>query len=159
MTDITSKYNHITLWFYVVHFQGRSYVHRTVFLYYNLREVHSSAAPHMQLEIFWVTPHTAWSPSLLDLFSIFPSYNILSLSLSLSVNPCRLLEYKIQWANRLLDSQTLWCLAPEGLTIWMAQNSQNANLLQYKIHPFIGGLKVSPLQHYRPVPTVTQNPN
>src|SRR5882757_10084428 len=47
----------------------------------------SSAAPHMQLEIFWVTPHTAWSPSLLDLFSIsiLPSYNILSLSLCQSL--------------------------------------------------------------------------
>ena len=65
------------------------------FLYYNLREVHSSAAPHIQLEIFWVTPHLAWSPSLLDLFSIFPSYNILSLSLCVSVNPCGLLQYKI----------------------------------------------------------------
>ena len=31
---------------------------------------HSSAAPHMQLEIFWLTPHTAWSSSLLDIFSI-----------------------------------------------------------------------------------------
>ena len=39
--------------------------------YYSLGEgKHSSAAPHMQLEIFWVTLHTAWSPSLLDLFSI-----------------------------------------------------------------------------------------
>ena len=77
---------HITLIFYVVHLQDGSYVHRTVFLYYNLREVHSSAAPHMQLEIFWVTPHTSWSPSLLDLFSILPSYNILLLSLSLSLS-------------------------------------------------------------------------
>ena len=80
----------------MVHFQGGSYVHRTVFLYYNLREVHSFAAPHMQLEIFWVTPHTSWSPSLLDIFCILPSYNILLLSLSLSVNPCGLLQYKIQ---------------------------------------------------------------
>ena len=79
----------------MVHFQGGSYVHRIVFLYYNLREVHSSAAPHMQLEILWVTPHIAWSLSLLVLFSILPSYNILSLSLFLSVNPCVLLQYKI----------------------------------------------------------------
>ena len=38
----------------------------------------------------------------------------------------------------------------------MAYNAQNANLLQYKLHPFIGGPKVSSLQHCGPVPTVTQ---
>ena len=91
MIDITSKYKHmnqhIMLKFYVVHLQDGSYVHRTVFLYYNLREVHSLVAPHMQLEIFWVTMHSSWSPSLLDLFSIsiLPSYNILSLSLCQSL--------------------------------------------------------------------------
>ena len=47
---------------------------------------HNFAAPHMQLEIFWVTPHTAWSPSLLDLFST----SILHLLqyTTLSVDPC-----------------------------------------------------------------------
>ena len=30
-----------------------------------------------------------------------------------------------------------------------------SNLLQYKIHPYIGSPKVSPLQHCGPVPTVT----
>ena len=46
---------------------------------------HSSAALHMQLEIFWVTPHTAWSPSLIDLFSFsilhLLQYNLPSLSI------------------------------------------------------------------------------
>ena len=39
--------------FNVVRPQGGSYVHRTVLLYYSLREgKHSSDAPHMQLQIF-----------------------------------------------------------------------------------------------------------
>ena len=56
---------------------------------------HSSAAPHMQLEIFWVTPHIAWSPSLLDLFSTLycTSYNILfPLYRSLQIVTCMLYE-------------------------------------------------------------------
>ena len=56
---------------------------------------HSSAAPHMQLEIFWVTRHTSWSPSLLDLFSTLycTSYNILfPLCRSLRIVTCILSE-------------------------------------------------------------------
>ena len=57
----------------------------------NQESKHSSAAPHMQLKIFWVTPYTAWSPSLLDLFSfsilLFLQYTLpLSLSLSIPVD-------------------------------------------------------------------------
>ena len=38
---------------YVVRPEDGSYIHRTVLLYYSLREgKHSSAAPHMQLKIF-----------------------------------------------------------------------------------------------------------
>ena len=71
------------------------------FYYSSGERTQSSAAPHMQLEIFWVTPHTAWSPSLLDLFSfsilLFLQY---TLPLSLSVNPCGLLHTYSQ--NQLL---------------------------------------------------------
>ena len=45
--------NHRTWDFNVVHPQDGSYVHKTVLLYYSLREgKHSSAAPQMQLKIF-----------------------------------------------------------------------------------------------------------
>ena len=54
---------------------------------------HSPAAPHMQLEIFWVTPHTAWSPSLLDLFS----FSILLL-----------LQYPLPLSQSLRIVQSLW---------------------------------------------------
>ena len=49
----TMQINHRTRDFNVVCPQDGSYVHRTVLLYYSLREgKHNSAAPHMQLEIF-----------------------------------------------------------------------------------------------------------
>ena len=48
-----TQINHRTRDFNVVRPQDGSYVHRTVLLYYSLREgKHSSAAPHMQLKIF-----------------------------------------------------------------------------------------------------------
>ena len=48
-----TQINHRTQDFNVVFPQDGSYVHRTVLLYYSLREgKHSSAAPHMQLQIF-----------------------------------------------------------------------------------------------------------
>ena len=76
---------------------------------------HSSAAPHMQLEIFWVTPHTASSPSLLDLFSTLycTSYNILfPLCRSLRIVTCMLYKpatgySKIATANNKTGARLL----------------------------------------------------
>ena len=81
--DATNKHNtqinHRTRDFNMVRPQDGSYVHRTVLLYYSLREgKHSSAAPHMQLKIF-------------SLLSILLSYNILfPLSRSLWIVTCML---------------------------------------------------------------------
>ena len=58
-----------------------------------LERVHSSATTYCEAtDLLGNSALTAWSPSLLDLFSfsIFPSYNIISLSLS--VNSYRLLH-------------------------------------------------------------------
>ena len=38
------------------------------------------------------------------------------------------------------------------------QLTTERTLLQYKIYPFIGGPKVSPLQNYGPIPTVEKVP-
>ena len=76
----------------------------------------SSAAPHMQLEIFWVTPHTAWIPSLLDLYLYIVSLTIYS---SLSVNPCGLLQNKLNMPATSYSKMLQLLTEPE--------------LLQYKI--------------------------
>ena len=130
---------------------------------------HSSAATYYAAwDILGNSAHTVGSPSLLDLFSllILPSYNILFLSPSLSQS-LRIVTYmllepatgyskittdwitepeldsfsmsyntKWLWANRLTDSLTSY------LIVWIA--TQLYNLLQYKIHAYIGRPKVSP---------------
>ena len=109
MQQINTTHKSITQHSILTWFTSRMQVTSTeLCFYYSLGEgKHSSAAPHMQLEIFWVTPHTAWSPSLLDLFSSLycTSYNILfPLCRSLWIVTCMLYElatgyHKITIAN------------------------------------------------------------
>ena len=127
---------------------------------------HSSAAPHMQLKIFWVTPHTAWSPSLLDLFSTLycTSYNIPFPLWSMWIITCMLYEpatgySKITTVNNRTRARLLQLsnnLQEQLTTKPTPKMTNEPTLLQYKIYPFIGSLKVLPLQHCGPIPTVTQ---
>ena len=81
--------------------------------YYSLGEgKHSSTAQHMQLKIFLVTLHTAWSPSLLDLFSYLYIASLTIYS-SLSVNPYGLLhtDSMTHRQAKCLDLYKTVCLA------------------------------------------------
>ena len=127
--------NHRTRDFNVVHPQDGSYVHRTMLLYYSLREgKHSSVAPHMQLKIF----------SLRYFFSTFmlSLYNILfPLSRSLRIVTCilykpatsfsKIATAKTRTRARLLQQSTYpYCLFQSWLSNYLT------NPLQCKITSF-----------------------
>ena len=105
--------NHRTWDFNVVRPQDGSYVHRTVLLYYSLREgKHSSAAPHMQLKIL------SLRSSSLPLCCC--SYNILfPLSRSLRIVTC-----------------ILYKPAAGFCKIATAKSRTRARLLQHSTYPY-----------------------
>ena len=117
MMDAANKHNtqinHRTWDFNVVRPQDGSYVHRTVLLYYSLREgKHNSVAPHMQLKIF----------SLISFFSSLGcrSYNILfPLSRSLWIVTCILYKPATGFSK-----------------IATAKNRTRAHILQQSTYPY-----------------------
>ena len=87
---VTQKQSHYSD-IYVVHFQEGSYVHGNWFSINNLRESNTVPLQLFAAEVFWETP-LLWEPFSIDLSSSFysstDSYNVLSLTL----NPCGLLQ-------------------------------------------------------------------
>ena len=84
--------SHTTHGFYVVHFQGGSYVHRNYVYIISGESTHSSTATYYAArDLLGNSTHSAGSPSLLDLFSFYYAF-FLQYILSLSLNPRGLLH-------------------------------------------------------------------
>ena len=114
---------------------------------------HNSTAPHMQLKIFSLRSsfYLYCSPTIYSSLSVDPcgslhAYPISQLPVTVRLLPL-ITEPELEFYNSLMVCKTL--LRLNDSTNW-------PTLLQYKIYPFIGSPKVSPLQHCGHVPTVTQ---
>ena len=135
----------------MVHLQDGSYVHRTMFSY-------SSWEGKTQ---FCCTAYAAQDLlSWISFLSILLSYNILfPLCRSLCIVTYMLYELATGYSKiTTVNNRTRAQLLKLSSNLEKQLTTERTNPLQYKIYPFIGGPKVSSLQHCGPVPTVTQKP-